>query len=74
MTHTEKKQYRAEMKELKKQMKVKPKKFMAFLPMRDGKAYYRGFQVEKKQDVVDYIPIININDVWYWKLEDGVIW
>ena len=72
MTPAEKKQYRLEMANLKREMVGLPKNFMAFLPMR-GK-YYRGYKVTGKSDVALHVPTIDINKVWYWNLKDGVIW
>ena len=73
MNYKEKMKYRGNMSKLKKNMKPKEKKFMAFLPM--GRcSYYRGFSVYNKQDIIDHVPDISINDVKYYKLKDDAIW
>ena len=57
------KEYRLKMNQLKKDMKGKDHKYVAYLNIR-GK-YYRGFSVEKKKDIEDRFPDTVVNKVKY---------
>lgn len=65
MDYTEKKALRDGFKSLKSYMKDKDKVYFAWIPMRDGLNYYRGIWCEKKKDIEDFFPGVEITKVKY---------
>ena len=63
METAEKYKLRDDLVKLKKHMKDKKKKYFAWIPMRDELGYYRGIWCEKKKDIEDYFPDVDITKV-----------
>jgi len=66
-THAEKLAIRKGFKDLKEHMKNKPPKYFAWIPMRDDASYFRGIWCEKKKDIEDFFPGVDITKVKYKK-------